>query len=142
MSDLSTNLLEQAKEIFENFRETTIEAAQVLYRIKSEEAWKGSASSFGEFVEGELGISQGFASKLVSVWTHYTIENDVPPLKLAGVDYEKLYLAAKLSGGVDEQIEKARTLSRSELREEQVDDGHEHSGETVMIHKCCGMRIN
>ena len=121
----STTLLEQAKEIFSTFRETTIEAAQVLYRIKTEEAWVGIADNFGAFVEQELQISQGFASKLVSVWKHYTIDNDVPVLHLQGVDAEKLYLASKTEGGVDLQLSRAKTLKRSELKQDRAEnDAH------------------
>lgn len=133
-------LLEETKTAFEAVKGCTLVAMQRLHQVHATEAWKAVADSFGAYVEGELGISQSFASKLLSVAKHYLVQGNLSPDKLAGIDYESLYLAKKLAGTVEEQLAKAETLSRAELKAENVDDGHVHSGELVTIHKCCGMR--
>lgn len=116
------NLLNETKKAFANYRESTIEAAACLYDVHVGEAWKSVADSWGSYVEQELGVSQSFASKLLTVYQHYCIEGNVPKQKLIGLDYEKAYLSAKLSGTVQEQLEKAKTLSRGELRLEKNDE--------------------
>lgn len=133
----TTELIDQTKKLLTAVRGSLIRVAQNLYRIKEEKAY---GEKFGAFCESELGISEGFASKLLSVHKTYILEGGLPPERLEGLDYEKAYLASKLEGTVEERLAKAETLTRAELREENVDDGHVHSGELVQIHKCCGMR--
>lgn len=138
-------LLEQTKSAFQGIRSSTVAAMLLLAKVKEENAWTYVESSFGAYVEGELGVSQSYASKLLSVHQKYITEAGIRPEWLEGIDYEKCYIAAPLlKEGVSalEVLERARTLTRAELRAERVDSGHEHSGETVVIHKCCGMRKN
>lgn len=115
------NLLTETKQIFATVRSGIVLAMQKLYQVKEEGVWTQVASTWGEYVESELGISQGFASKLLTVNNHFLLEGSVSPEKLEGIDYEKLYNASKLPGTIAEQIEKARTLSRSELKQERND---------------------
>lgn len=138
---MTDNLLVLTKKAFETVKSSVIRAMQYLYVVKEEEAWKEVSGSFGEYVQSELGISQGFASKLLSVNQHYLIESGLSPENIQGIDYEALYLAQKTEGTPEEQVEKARTLTRRELKEERVDGGHVHGEETVEIYKCCGMRV-
>lgn len=134
------NLLQETKEIFNTLRSGVVVAMQKLHQVKEEGIWMQVAGSWGEYVESELGISQGFSSKLLSVNEHYLITNDISPEKLSGIDYEKLYMARLLPGNVDEQLEKARTLTRRELREEKNDEEpHEH--ESISICKHCNIRL-
>lgn len=133
-------LLDQTKEAFANVRNSVVVAMQYLYAVREEGAWKEVASSFSEYVEGELNISQSFASKLLAVNQHYLIEAGVSPENIAGIDYECLYLAAKTEGSLEEQIEKARTLTRRELKEERNDiEPHDH--EPISICKVCSLRL-
>ena len=134
------NLLEQTKEAFERVRFSVVGAMVALAKVKAEDAWSEVAQSWGEYVEGELGISQSFASKLLSVHSHYISEGAVSPEKLIGIDYERLYLSAKTGGTIEEQIEKARTLTRSELKAERGEaDQHEH--QPITICKVCQVRL-
>jgi hypothetical protein len=120
--NLTTTILEEAKEKFGKFRESVVDAMAVLYDVHVGGAWKEVADTWGQYVESELQISQGFASKLLTTYTHYCITNDFAPEKLIGVDYERLYLATKLTGSPDEQLAKAKTLTRLELRQEKNDE--------------------
>jgi hypothetical protein len=134
------NQLEKTKKLFENVRSSIVQAMQALHKVKESEQWKEVAPTFGEYVEQELGISQGFASKLLGNNQTYLLEGQVSPEKLAGIDYEKLYMARNLPGSLEERIEKARLLSRRELREEKNDEV-EHAHEAISICKTCHIRL-
>ena len=71
---------------------------------------------FGKYCEEEFDLSQGFVSKLVGEYDHYIIQGGLPLSRIEGIDHEKLYLAAKTEGTVEEQLARAQTLSRSELK--------------------------
>lgn len=116
--DNATDLLLDTKDSFRDVREKIVHAMQNLFKVHESKIWESVASSWGEYVESELGISQGFASKLLSVNRHYLIEAGLYPEKLEGIDYEKLYLAAKTEGSVEEQLARAKTLTRAELKQE------------------------
>jgi hypothetical protein len=141
MNELTpTGLLEEARTKFSNFRSSVVEAMAVLYDVHMGEAWKNVADSWGEYVESELQISQSFASKLLTTYKHYCIDANLSQEKIAGIDYEKLYLAAKTEGTPEEQVAKARTLTRRELKEEKNDEApHEHI--PVSICKTCSIRL-
>lgn len=134
-------LLDQTKKAFANVRSSVVVAMQFLYTVREEGAWEEVSETWTDYVRDELGISQGFASKLISVNNHYLIEGAVSPENISGIDYEKLYMAAQTAGTAEEHIEKARLLTRRELREEKIDSGHIHEPDTVEIYKCCGMRV-
>ncbi len=106
-----------------------IRAAQKLHDVKATGWWKESAASWGEYVESELGISPGFASKLDTLYTAWVLNAGLSQDKLAGIDYEKLYLAVPQleNSPAEEVLERARTLTRRELRETRNEEApHEH----------------
>ena len=115
-----------------------------LYKVHQEGSWQGRFSSWGEFVESPYGLnkSQGWASKHLTIHKHYSLKGGLSSEALEGIATESLYLAASTNGTPEQQVEKARTLSRRALKESREDDGHVHSGEIVSIHKCCGLRID
>ena len=119
MYPTNIELLEQTKEAFANVKGSVVVAMQKLYAVFESKCWESVASSWGEYVESELGISQGFASKLLTVNRTYLLDGEISPEKLAGIDYERLYLARNLDGSIEEKLAKAQTLNRSELRAEQ-----------------------
>lgn len=136
----NTGLLEEAKLKFSRFRESVVDAMAVLYDVQLGKEWEAVASSFGEYVESELQISQSFASKLLTTYKHYCIDANLSQDKIKGIDYEKLYLAAKTEGTPEEQLAKARVLTRRELKEERNDEEpHEHI--PVNICKVCSVRL-
>lgn len=116
------NLLDKTRKSFATVRSSIVEAMQFLWQVKETEAWKESYESFGEYVEQDLGISQGFASKLGTINKTYLLEGGLSPEKLEGIDHDKLYAASRLEGTVEEKLAKAMTLSRSELKAEKSDE--------------------
>jgi len=120
--ELSTEtLLKETKEAFSIVRGSVVMAMQKLHAVHESDAWQGVCSSWSEYVESELGISQSFASKLLAVNKHYLVEGGYAPENIAGIDYESLYLAKSIPGTVEEQISMASTLSRKELKETKND---------------------
>jgi len=133
-------LIQEVKDAFANVRSSVEYAMQKLYAIKESGEWADVSDNWGQFVEAELGISQSFSSKLLSVNQHYLIEGGFSPEKIEGIDYECLYLAAKTEGTQEEQVARARTLTRRELKESRNDeDPHDHI--PVSICKTCSIRL-
>jgi hypothetical protein len=58
------------------------EGASLLYQIDQEKLWEGNYDSFGEYVEQECQLSQGYASKLLQSWKFYVIEGGLSQAKL------------------------------------------------------------
>lgn len=143
MNDIiaTKHLLPATKDAFGSVRHSVVVAMQLLSAVKDSGVWEQVANSWGEYVESELGISQSFASKLLTVNAAYILQGKVSPEKLEGIDYERLYLAQMLSGSVEEQIEKARTLTRKELKEERNDE-EPHTHQWIQICKHCQIRNN
>lgn len=136
------NLLDNTIAIFKSVRLSMVHAMINLHEIKTTELWRDRFGSWGEFVESPdgLGISQGFASKLLTTANHYLIEGKVSPEKLEAIDYERLYLARTLPGTVEEQVAKARVLTRTELKQERNDaEPTPHTPEWVEFCKICNV---
>lgn len=138
MEITTTGLIEQTKQLLHAVRGSSIKIGENLYVIKQS---LEPGANWGDMLRDEFDISEGFASKLMRIHKAFVLEGGISQAKLEGIDGEKLYLALKLEGTAEERVAKAQTLTRRDLREEAVDDGHVHSGETIEIHKCCGMRI-
>lgn len=139
---ISTNeqLINETRELLHAVRGSLIHVAQNLYRIKEEGMWEGRASSWSEFCESDLQISQSQASKLESIYKHFVIDGGKTTDDLMGLDYEKAYMARKLPGTVDEQLSKAKTLSRVELKHEANDaEPVPHTPDFVEYCKTCGL---
>lgn len=143
MNEPSTIILEQCKNSFKQIRVNLIEATEALYRIKSEELWKGEYGSFGVFVELELQISQSFASKLLSNWELYVVKGGLQKEQIQGVDYEKLYLAQKVEGDALTKMTFAKTLSRSEIKAELAEKNGEPCEHPSKVEICtiCHQRV-
>lgn len=123
MTQIPFSLIEATRLSFSKVRSSIVEAMQYLYQVKQSEAWQEAGyESFGDYVQQDLGISQGFASKLGTINKTFLIEGGLSPEKLVGIDYERLYSAAKLTGSVEEKLAKAQTLSRSELKQEKSEE--------------------
>lgn len=122
-----------------------VQAMKNLHLLKESGEWQERFDTWGEFVESPegLGISQGFASKLLTVHRTYLLEGGMDENAIAGIDYERLYAARSLPGTPEEKVAMAKTLTRRELKETKNEaEGHEHSGKTYQIHACCGIRVN
>jgi hypothetical protein len=133
-------LISQTKELLHAVRGSLIHVARNLHIIRESNEWQGHASSWSEFCESILEIPQSQASKLLGIHQHYIIDGGKDIEDLIGLDYEKAYSARKLPGTVDEQLAKARTLSRTELKHEANDaEVIPHAFEEVCYCRVCGL---
>ena len=144
MNEITNSILQETAKCFTAARKNLMQGAAQLYKISKEDLWdNGQYSSFSEYLNGECQISDSFASKLITVYTHYVINGGVSQIKLESVDYEKLYLATKLTGDAEEQAVKAETLSRSEIKDELGSKDGVDCAHTNLIQICahCGKRV-
>lgn len=128
------SIVEETKGLLGAARSAIIYAARNLYFIKQN---LPAGTKFGEFVEEHLGIDETSASKWVGNYTYYVEQGGLDIEKVAGIDQDKLSLAKKLTGTVEEKLAKADTLRRSDLRREKQDDDP-HAFEAREICKVCG----
>lgn len=133
-------LLDQTKDAFSTMKSSVIWAMQLLYQLRESGEWEQISETWTDFVTDELGLSQGFASRLLTVNRHYLVEGGLSADSLENIDHERLYLASHTGGNVEEQLAKARTLTRRELKEERNDEQpHEHV--PITICKTCSLRL-
>lgn len=134
------NILETCRNLFREARGLVSDAMPLLHKIFTEKLYEGKYSSFGEYVD-DCGISRSQASRLVSVYQHYAIEGGIKDF--GAVEPDRLYLAAKLPGTPDQQLIKARHLSRDEIRAEVAVDehGNEHECQPITICRVCNKRM-
>lgn len=135
---ISPELVQQTKDLLNAVRGSSIKIGENLHNLKTQ---LPEDTNWADFIRDQFDISESFASKLMTVHRVLVLEGGLSQEKLEGIDQEKLYLAAKLEGTAEEKIAKAKTLTRRELKESNVDGGHVHGEETVQIYKCCGMRV-
>lgn len=137
-------LLQEAKQAFTMMKGCTHLAMQKLFKIKEENVWTEVSPTWGVYVEQELGISQSFASRLLTVHRIFLTEGGLQPQQLQGIDTDKLYLAKDLEGTAEEKVAKAKTLTRLELKQSKgVDDpNHAHVPKTITICDTCGLRLS
>ena len=89
----------------------------LLYKIFEEKSWAGRYSSWAEFVESGLAKSQSWASKQLAVHEYFTLKGGIPEEQLE-LDTERLYMSSKLEGTPQQNLSRAKVLSRAELRAE------------------------
>lgn len=119
---------------------------ELLWRIQESKAWESRFSSWNEFVESSdgLGKSASWASKQITVHKHYVIDGKVSHAKLENIDNERLYLAIKLPMSPEEQVVRAETWGRSEIKAELASKGGadcSHDCEHVTICTRCHSRV-
>ena len=137
----TNNLLEKTELLFKNVRSSVMEAAGALYECEQSKVWEEKYSTWSEFVEQGCGVSKGFAAKLLKSYKYYAVEGGYTTEELKDIDAEKLYLSIGLKGNTEEQLNKAQTLSRQEIKSElAVKDGKEHEHEFINICRICGVR--
>lgn len=112
-------VLEQSIQIARQISNAIDVLRPLVYRVWKDDLWMHRFSSFAEYVESPdgLGKSQGYVSKLKQV-EQFRIESGLSQEKIAGIDHESMYLALKSGGTPEEIVEKARTLTRAELKAE------------------------
>lgn len=133
MTPTIPDVVQKTHEILKSVRKNVVLLMQNLYFLR--ENYQGE-EPFGQYAEEEFGLSQSYVSKLCSVAEHYLIKGGVSADAITGCDYESLYLAAKTGGTVDEQLARATTLTRSELKQTNAEE-KPHVGDFGEFCKVC-----
>lgn len=139
-SDFLRDTIDLVKQIETRF----IELGRRLFTIKEKELWTGQYDTYQEFLD-DARINPGHDSILRSIHKNYVVEGNVKPQHLARIGYSNLYEAIPLieKDGVELAVEKARTLTRSEIKDEVREDKHgecKHE-ETITICSKCHKRL-
>lgn len=139
----STTILKDCASAFKEVRRNVVVAAKMLWEISDKSLWKGEYTSFGEYVERECQISSSFAAKLVIVYGHYVIDSRASERQIEAVDAEKLYLASRLKLPMEQQLVRAESWSRQELKAELASGGGAECTHPSTIEICsrCHARI-
>jgi hypothetical protein len=119
------NFLRDTIDLVKQIETRFLELAARLYNIKDKEMWKSSYESYQEFLDTAK-INPGHASILASIHKAYVVEGKMTVEKLAGIGYSNLYEALPLleKESVSKVVEKARLLTRSEIKDEVRDEKH------------------
>lgn len=137
-------LLTQCREVFQDARKSIFEGIAMLHEIAEGKLWEsGGFSTFGEYVEQELQLHPTQASRYLTSYKHFVIEGKQDFSLLKSTDPEKLYLASKLPMDLEQQLMRATTWSRRDIKDELASkDGHDCKHEvTVQICTHCGKRV-
>ena len=138
------DFLRETIDVIRQIETRFLELGSRLYKIRTEELWNSSYDSYAEFLT-EAKLTQGNASMLASVHEHYVVLGGATQEKLAGIGYSSLYQAIPLieKDGVEKVIEKARLLTRDELKQEVREEKHGACShpETFVLCSSCHKRV-
>ncbi len=113
MNELQTNLIEETRQLWNQGKKVMVQIAWNLFRIRESGEWQ-EYDTFPKFVDAELGIKQSQTSKLLTIAEFYL--EKYTPEQIGPIDYELLYASAKLPGTPEENLAKAKTLTRDDLK--------------------------
>lgn len=140
----NTNFLRDTVDLVRQIETRFLELGARLFQIRERNLWKDTYESFQEFLDSAK-VSKGNASMLAAIHKAYVVDGGVSHDKLAQVGYSNLYEAIHLieKDGVHQAVEKARLLTRAELKEEvrERDHGECAHEETVKICSTCHKRV-
>lgn len=84
----NVELIRETRELVKGMRADMAKVARNLYYLYSHpETWEGRHDSWGDFLEKEIGLDQGFASRLRTNYEHYVIEGGLSDKQIQGVDH-------------------------------------------------------
>ena len=141
---------ESTIELVQNIEGAFINLGERLHKIRIERLWESNWDSYEEFL-GEIKISPGKASKIVSVYETFVLEYKVPTEKLSSVGWSSLYSmlpAIKSGQDANEWVEKGSVLRREDIEDEVREfkkgkcNCDEHPFEEIILQICknCGKR--
>lgn len=140
----NANFLRNTVDLVKQIETRFLELGARLFQIRERRFWESAYDSFEDFLEAAK-ISAGNASMLAAIHKTYVVDGGVSMERLASVGYSNLYAAIPLieRDGVDKAVEKARLLTRAELREEVREEKHGECAHAETIHICstCHKRI-
>lgn len=126
-------LIEETRNLWNQGKKVMIQIAWNLHQIQKSGEWEGY-DSFPKFCEAELDIRQSQTSKLLAIASYFL--GEYTPDQIGPVAYENLYMATMLPGSKEENLAKARTLTRTELKQE-INESEPHTGEYIEVCKHC-----
>lgn len=139
MTTALSNLANDCIQACTSAKKEWLKMVVLLYEVKKQEAWKGKAESWSEFVEQDCGLNRSQIEVHLSVYEHYAIEGGVSTITLAKVEPYRAHTAMKLKGTPEQQLSKALSLTRRELKDSMSDEGH--VCEPITVCKTCHKRI-
>lgn len=94
-----------------------------LKEIRDKELYKGRWENFEDFLQDpQMGLDKGTASKMITIHERFIIEYKISPAKIANVGgwskIAEILPVVKNKKSAEEWIEKATSLSKSDLRKE------------------------
>lgn len=136
---IPSDVVKETRELVKGMRGDLVRIMKNLHYLHERpDVWEGRHDSWGDFVESAIGLDQGFASRLRTIYTHYVIEGGLKEKSLEGVDHFKLHTARKLPGTPEDQLEAAKTLRRADLKQERALI-KPHTPEWVTYCSVCGL---
>lgn len=130
MNELSSrNYLQETIKLKNSIEGAYIDLGSRLKKIRDERLFEGQYDSFGEFLN-EIDMSEGTASRIISVISFYFEKHGVKREKLSQAGWSNLYSLMKLTDEntpkkrVEEVVEKAIVLRREDIQEEIRDHKH------------------
>lgn len=140
----STNFLRDTVDLVRQIETRFLELGARLFQIRQNEIWKGTHDSFQEFLDSAK-ISKGNASMLAAIHKAYVVDGGVSHERLSKVGYSNLYAAIPLieAEGIDNTVEKARLLTRDEIKQEVREEAHPDCKHPEFIEICttCHKRL-
>lgn len=116
------NICQQALELKNKVEVGFLELGALLNAIKERRLYEQeSFESWGEFLM-EMRLSQGTASKLITIYNTFVVQYEISPRKIAEaggytVVYDLVPLATSKEKA-EEWIDKAKSMTRSHIRQE------------------------
>lgn len=119
------NFLRETIDLVKQIETRFLELGSRLWTIREKKLWEEGYDSYSDFLTAAR-INPGHASILASIHQHYVVEGKMSYAKLAKVGYSNLYEAIPLlkSESADLVVEKARLLTRAEIKDEVRDEKH------------------
>lgn len=116
------------------YRGSMVNIAERLWRIRAEELWSGTWSSWEEFLEN-LGIKKGTASKLCTLYERIVVQLKFPTETLHSAPWTNLYQALPMMTDGEKAksaLAIASTLTSKEINQELYE--HKHGRECSHDH--------
>lgn len=135
--------LEETKELYRTLSEGFLSLGEHLYKIFTEELWRGKYDLYDEFLD-DIGISPSNASKIRQVYEHYVLRIGYSDReKLSKVPWSTLYTGIKLVNTkteVDDLMLKRRQDIEEIARIAKRGDCERHSWCTIRFCTKCQKR--
>lgn len=125
-----------------------LELCARLKEIRDKEMYKGRWENFEDFLQDpQMGLDKGTASKMITIHEKFIVEYKMSPERIANVGgwskIAEILPAVKNKKSAEDWIDKASSLSKSDLRKEVQEErtpdsiGCKHKNEYKVVMVCC-----